>query len=259
MIEIPSLRPESRYGIPAADQLLFNREYIVGYSYLFRQPRWAMEVIDPDNRRVEVDRIDSFRPDMRVPEKFRAGLDDYRGSGHDRGHLVASADRRAAEVLNSETFLLTNMSPQIPEFNRGIWKKLEMAVRELAFMYVEVYVICGPLFDVGKEIKIIGQSETQSENDVIVPIPHSFFKSILAEDRRGSLKLWSFVLPNEKSDESLDSFLRTTTEIEMRAGIQLWDRLLGESADKLKSKKGRMWSLTEANRIAKQKTTERAR
>ena len=35
MIEIPSLRPETRYGSPPADQLLFNREYIVGYSYLF--------------------------------------------------------------------------------------------------------------------------------------------------------------------------------------------------------------------------------
>ena len=106
MIEIPSLRPESRYGMPPADQLLYNREYIVGYSYLFRQPRWAMEVIDPDNKRVEVDRIDSFRPDLRVPEKFRAGLDDYSGSGHDRGHLIASADRRAAHIKNSETFFV---------------------------------------------------------------------------------------------------------------------------------------------------------
>ena len=39
MIEIPSLKPETRYGMPTADQLLFNREYVVGYSYLFRQPR----------------------------------------------------------------------------------------------------------------------------------------------------------------------------------------------------------------------------
>ena len=27
--------------MPTADLLLFNRQYIVGYSYLFRQPRWA--------------------------------------------------------------------------------------------------------------------------------------------------------------------------------------------------------------------------
>lgn len=126
MIEIPSLRPETRYGIPTADQLLFNREYILGYSYLFRQARWVMEVIDPDNKRVEVERKDSFRPDLRVPEKFRADLIDYKGSGYDRGHLIASADRRETDVKNSETFLLTNMSPQKPKFNRGIWKILRL-------------------------------------------------------------------------------------------------------------------------------------
>ena len=57
MIEIPSLRPETRYGIPPADQLLFNREYIIGYSYLFRQPRWALQLIDPENQVANVDRL----------------------------------------------------------------------------------------------------------------------------------------------------------------------------------------------------------
>lgn len=238
MLEIPSLRPETRYGIPNADQLLFNREYIIGYSYLFRQARWAMEVIDPQNRRVEVDRIDSFRPDLRVPERFRADLIDYQGSGYDRGHLISSADRRATEVKNSETFLLTNMSPQKPAFNRGTWKKLEEAVRELAAKYVEVYTVCGPLFDVGKPIKIIGEGD---KNDVVIPIPHAYFKSVLAENIKGQLKLWSFIMPNEESDNPLADFLCLTTAIEHRAGLLLWDRLRGEAADKLKKKERKMW------------------
>ena len=151
MIEIPSLRPETRYGIPTADQMLFNREYIVGYSYLLRQARFTMEVIDPNNKRVEINRVDSFRADLRIPEMFRPDLTDYQRSGHDRGHLVASADRRATEVQNSETFLLSNISPQRPGFNRGIWKRLEEKVRKLAETYVEVYAICGPLFHIGKK------------------------------------------------------------------------------------------------------------
>lgn len=250
MIEIPSLRPESRYGMPPADQYLFNREYIVGYSFLFRQPRWAMEVIDPRNSRVDVERTDTFRPDLRVPERFRAGLDDYRGSGFDRGHLVASADRRALEIKNSETFLLTNMSPQLPTFNRGIWKKLEEATRDLANLYEEVYVVCGPLFDVGRAIKVIGENRNQA-NDVVIPVPHSYFKSILAENLKGRMKLWSFILPNQRSDAPLASFLCPTTELEMRAGIPLWDRLRGESVDRLKTRKGRMWSLANARAAAR--------
>lgn len=241
MIEIPSLRPESRYGIPPADQLLFNREYIVGYSYLFRQPRWAMEVIDPENKRVEVARKDSFRADMRVPERFRAGLEDYVGSGFDRGHLVASADRRATGIKNSETFLMTNMSPQKPKFNRGIWKQLEEDVRGLAATFEEVYVICGPLFDVGKAVKVIGGGP-KDKNDVVIPVPHSYFKSILAENLNGKLKLWSFIFPNKECREPLGSFLCKTSEIEARGGIPLWDRLRGESADKLKTRKGKLWA-----------------
>lgn len=235
--------------MPPADQLLYNREYIVGYSYLFRQPRWAMEVIDPDNRRVEVDRNDSFRTDLRVPEKFRADLEDYQGSDHDRGHLIASADRRANLMKNCETFLLTNMTPQKPAFNRGVWRRLEEAVRDLANLYVEVYVICGPLFDVGKEITIIG-ANLKRKKDVIIPVPHSYFKSILAEDAKGRLKLWSFVLPNEASDAPLENFLCETVKIEMWAGLPLWDRLRGESVDKMRDNKGAIWSLEQARQAA---------
>ena len=53
MIEIPSLRPETRYGMPAAERVLFNRQYVVGYSYLFRQPRWALELIDDHTMQME--------------------------------------------------------------------------------------------------------------------------------------------------------------------------------------------------------------
>lgn len=242
MIEIPSLRPETRYGIPMSDLMLFNRQYIVGYSFLFRQPRWAMQVIDERTKRLEdgeFDRLDNFRADLRVPEKFRSTLDDYAGSGFDRGHLINSADRKGRKIVNSETFLLSNMSPQKPGFNRRIWLELEDAVRVLADKeeYVEVYTICGPLFSIGDPIDVIG------ENNVVVP--DAFFKSVLAEkakpNARTQLQMWSFAIPNKKTTESLSSFLRPTIDIERWAGLQLWDRLRGEKTEKLKDKKGRMW------------------
>ncbi len=249
MLEIPSLRPESRYGMPGADQLLFNRQYVVGYSYLLRQAAWAMEVIDPFNRRVEVTRDDSFRSDLRVPEYFRAELVDYENSAHDRGHLIASADKRSNRVRNSETFLLSNMTPQKPNFNRGIWRKLEEAVRDLSHMYIETYVTCGPLFDVGKPIEVIGKNH-EDENDVVVPIPHAYFKTVLAENARGKLRLWSFMLKNEASTADLGSFLCKTVDIERRAGLVLWDRLRGEKADEFKQHKGRMWDMEQAREAA---------
>ena len=250
MIEIPSLRPETRYGMPNADLLLFNREYIIGYSNLFRQPRWAMEVIDPNNKRVEIsDRLNNFRVDMRIPPQFRADMDDYVGAfdgqKYDRGHLISSADRRASNIRNSETFLMSNMSPQIPQFNRGIWKKLEAAVRDLANLYIEVYTICGPLFHAGQQLKSIGKGDTK------IPIPGGYFKSILAEKERGQLDLWTFSFYNAKMDGGLEDCLKTTNEVEIWSGLPLWDRLRGPEIDNLKKKITPIWSLKDARAAAK--------
>lgn len=248
MIEIPSLRPETRYGMPSADRLLFNRQYIIGYSYLFRQPRWALELIDKDTQLMEEEdlrRLDNFREDLRIPEKFRATLEDYAGSGFDRGHLISSADRLGRRVVNSETFLMSNMSPQAPQLNRQIWRLLEMAVRDLAAReeYVEVYAICGPLFNIGDPIEVIG------ENRVVVP--DAYFKSVLAEtaradSRASQLEMWTFAIPNTGTSEPLESFLVPTLDVEKWAGLSLWDRLQGVDSTALKRATPAMWSRDDA-------------
>ena len=238
-MNIPTGRREARYGMPQADQVIFNRHYITGYSYYFRQAKWTLEIIDPDY--TELERADNFRPDYRVPEMFRADLADYKGSGYDRGHLVASANQREVELQNSETFLLSNMSPQVPDFNRGLWKQLEEATRKLNAKknILETYVICGPLFYFDKATELIG---SEDDNGVSLPIPHAYFKSILTENNRGTLDLWSFILPNKESNERLASYLVPTVIIERYAGINLWNRLQGASiARKKRAQKRRMW------------------
>lgn len=241
MIDLPSLKRETRYGMPAADQILFNRHYVVGYSYYFRQAKWALEIIDPNKDDITtVGRMDNFRSDYRIPKMFRADKQDYRGSGHDRGHLVASADLRDTEIQNSETFLLSNMSPQKPQFNRGIWKNLESKVRELDSQYnvLETYVISGPIFNFDQPILTIGINDN---NNVTLPVPHEYFKSILVETSTGKLKMWSFIFPNEPTDKSIEDFRVKTTTIEMKAGILLWDRLVGPEIDKEKNKINDVW------------------
>ncbi len=238
-MHIPNLRSETRYGMPAADQIMFNRHYVLGYSYYFRQAKWALEIVDPDG--LDVDRSDNFRPDYRIPEMFRADLIDYAGSGYDRGHLVASANKKETELQNSETFLLSNMSPQHPRFNRDIWKELENRVRELDRReeVLETYVICGPIFYFDQPVQSIGSDDP---NDVSIPIPHAYFKSVLTENSRGTLHMWSFVLPNARSEQSLDTFLVPTTLVEKLAGIRLWERLLGAKIDKERAGIRKMWT-----------------
>jgi len=230
-MNLPNLRRETKYGMLAADQIMFNR-------YYFRQAKWALEIVDPDNP--GLDRLDNFRPDYRIPEMFRADLVDYAGSGYDRGHLVASANKRETELQNSETFLLSNMSPQRPQFNRDIWRELEAAVRNLdaKSKILETYVICGPIFYFDKPVETIG---TDDPNEVTIPVPQAYFKSVLTENNKGALHMWSFVLPNEESDQPLDTFLVPTTLVEKLADIKLWERLVGKKIDREKSKIRRMW------------------
>ncbi len=234
----PNLKRETRYGVPAADQILYNRFYVLGYSYYFRQAKWALEIIGPKNE--DVERLDNFRPDYRVPERFRADLVDYKNSGQDRGHLVASANQINSEIQNSETFLLSNMVPQVPQFNRGIWKKLEDATRKLNNQrrVLETYVISGPLFYFDQEVVMIGSTD---ENGVTLPIPHAFFKSVLTESKTGTLNMWSFIIPNEDVAGNIEDFSVSTSKVEKIAGIHLWQNLTGTKIKRKKNAVKKMW------------------
>lgn len=256
MIELPSLRRETRYGAPAADKLLYNRDYIIGYSYYFRQAKWALEIVDSEKN---AERKDYFRPDYRVPLMFRVDDADYTHTGYARGHLVSSANRMETQLENSETFLMSNMSPQLGSFNSGIWKKLEDAVRKLNDKedVLEVYVISGPIFYFNRKIETIEpdpdkldeRGREREEERVDLPIPHAFFKSVLAETKTGRLGLWTFLMENKKGENpNLNSYLVETDEVERLSGLLLWERLRGPEIDRAEAKKNKMWSLDKRTR-----------
>ena len=242
MFDPSLLKPELRYGCPAADQLLINRFFSVGYSYYFRQAKWALELVDPDKVDLEtVKRLDNFRPDYRVPQRFRADLSDYHASGYDRGHLVASANQIDSDIQNSETFLLSNMSPQTPSFNRSKWRELEHAVRKLDSQpkVLETYVMSGPIFDFKASITLIGEKD---KNGISVPVPSHFYKCVLTEEKNGSLKMWAFEMENSALNLPLYAYRVSTAYLERRAGMLIWGSLSGPEIDKEKSKIRSMWS-----------------
>ena len=241
MLNPSTMRPEVRYGCPAADQILFNRNYVVGYSYYFRQAKWALEIVDPDKKDMEtVDRLDNFRPDYRVPQRFRADLADYKGSGFDRGHLVASANLNDEYIDNSETFLLSNMSPQKKELNRQKWRELESEVRRLDRKknVLETYVITGPIFDYMTPIRLIGKEDKYGKK---IPVPSHFFKCVLTEEKNGRLKMWAFEFPNAKADKDVAFYRKPTAYIEQRAGMFLWNHLTGNAMESERNRTRAMW------------------
>ena len=241
------MQRELRYGAPPCDQILTGRHFTIGYSWYFRQAKWVLEIINPlerllDQRFEDGDRMENFRADQRIPWRFRASLGAYKGSGYDRGHLSPSANLRETRLQNSETFLLSNMSPQKPRFNQGIWRKLEEAVRELDSHrdVMETYVLTAPVFDFTKPIETIGDREAR--NGINIPVPHAFIKSVFAEHRNGGFKLWTFMIENEKQDDlDLGNYLIKTYDAEQYVGGRFWDRVSGGDLHAQKKATGTMW------------------
>jgi len=242
------MQRELRYGYPMSDQLLTGRHFTIGYSWYFRQAKWTLEIVNRDrdliNQKTLQERMDNFRADVRIPQRFRAGLHAYVGSGYDRGHLVASANQDLVEIQNSETFLLSNMSPQHKDLNRKKWSELEKAIRNLDARpdVLETYVLTCPVFYFNKTVETIGRE--QDDYGIDVPVPHAFMKSVLAETTKGKLHLWTFEMKNEKQTEALGTYLVKTYDAEQIIGGRFWDRVAGGDMHDAKGGNGKieaMW------------------
>ena len=236
------IQRELRYGAPVCDEILTGRYFTIGYSWYFRQAKWILEIINPNAKfEWEVKRKDNFRADIRIPRRFRAGLKAYSNSGYDRGHLAASANHDELEIQNSETFLLSNMSPQKPQFNRRMWRDLEMAIRKLneKSNILEVYVLTAPIFYFDQKIETIGDKNEKYGIDV--PVPHAFTKSVLSEDNKGRLKIWTFEMENKRLSGNLEDYLAITYDVEQKVGGRFWDKVAGGDLHSQKNKSNKMW------------------
>ncbi|MFM7033437.1 MAG: DNA/RNA non-specific endonuclease, partial [Bacteroidota bacterium] len=111
--------------------LLKYSAYDAGYSVEDVQPAWVGYRLNRNRVGGSAERANKFQREPRL-----RGLDandrDYAGSGFDKGHLVPAADMAWSVQSMMESFSYANVSPQLPGFNRGIWKRLESQVRDWA-------------------------------------------------------------------------------------------------------------------------------
>ena len=92
-------------------------------------------------------RADHFFAETRIPQSERAELEDYQGSGFDKGHMAPAADMATDESM-AQSFSLANIVPQYPVNNRKLWAKIEKDTRKYIERAVgDVYVITGPVFE----------------------------------------------------------------------------------------------------------------
>ncbi|KAJ3211716.1 nuclease [Entophlyctis luteolus] len=151
-----------------------------------------------------------FKEDTSIPTDFRVRPNDYMHTGYDRGHLVPAADVTSSQEAIDETFYMTNMSPQVPAFNRGVWASLESVVRKkMVSEFDEVFIVTGPLF-LPKQDAVDGKYYVKYEvigRDKTIAVPSHFYKVVLGV-KGGKYYMGSFVMANEgvASDVPLNSF-----------------------------------------------------
>lgn len=186
------------------DQLVYHTAYTLSYNETHEQPNWVKYMVTKTDLESDVaKRKNNFKEDTLI-SSGSAQLEDYKGSGYDRGHLAPAATFVDDQKEMDESFYLSNISPQHPSFNRGIWKKLEVYERRMAVEKDTIYVICGPILN-GK-LKTIGSNE--------VSIPEFFFKIIYYKDW-----MMCFILKNEGTKESLSNFKQPLDVIQSESNI----------------------------------------
>ena len=218
------------FGWPAyntSEAVIERPYYTLRYIEEHEQANWVSYALWADSLRQQTyDRKNDFRKDPRV-KTGSAELSDYKGSGFDRGHLAPAGDFSYDEFALSQSFYMSNMSPQNPSFNRGIWKKLEDKVRDWAMENGKVYVVTGPVLN--KQFKTIGKNG--------VSIPEYYYKVVLDIEKPG-IKAIAFLMKNEKSSASLESYVVSIDEVERLTGLDFFPGMSDELENALESQKG---------------------
>lgn len=206
----------SKNGTAPDHQIRRFKNYVVCYRESYEQAEWAAYCLEKEELVKNASRGNDFRPDPEITTGS-ASLADYKKSGYDRGHLAPAADFSFSEEAMSESFYLSNMSPQAPGLNREIWQYLEGQVRKWAEDYGKVYVVTGPVFEKpATEYDSIGSNQ--------VSVPEYYYKALLAPDG-DSLKAIGFILPNKKCPDTFWDYVVSVDEIERRTNLDFFHLL----------------------------------
>jgi len=209
--------------LPESNGELVNHTYYsLSYSEQHEQAEWVFYEIKKERILGLASRTNNFRSDKKISTNS-ANLSDYKGAGYDRGHLAPAGDMSFNTTAMSESFYMSNMSPQHPSFNRGIWKNLESLVRKWG-ENSNIYIVTGPVLD--------DCTSTIGINNVCVP---EYYYKVIYD--RSEEKMISFILPNEKGTKMLKSYVCTTDSLEEITNIDFFPILEDKLEKKLQEAK----------------------
>ena len=183
--------------------------YLVAYDPAAKIPVYVSYTLRPENALGCFPRTNAFVADKSI--QGGAKPEDYANTGYDKGHAAPDGDLSWSEIVEYESFLMTNMYPQAGSFNRGIWKLLETSVRGWAVQTNNIYTIyVGAVYD---------EKDNKIGNGVVVP--HGFYK-IVINNNTGAVAGWLFphVIPYPNLGNDLTSFRAPIAKIQQVSNVK---------------------------------------
>lgn len=229
------MKESSRYGLPSKDNIRLFNDFIISYDRRLRAPAWVLEHLSPEKLKFKEDgpnrNKSNFKEDTTIHEYFRAKNTDFKGSKYDRGHMAAAGNHKLDQEDLDQTFFLSNISPQEPQFNRGGWERLETYIRWRAKRSKNLYVVTGPLYlpmkakdgNLYVTYRVIGNNH--------VSVPTHYFKVVLVETNDNKMLMEAFLMPNDNEvgdSIKLDTYrvhLDRLDIIERASGVVFFDQL----------------------------------
>lgn len=188
------------------------------YSHKHHQSQFVKYTIKKSDVLGKAKRKNKFKVDILVDSTVT--FDSYKRSGYDRGHLKPAGASKGSRADMKASFLFTNISPQVPEFNRKGWKYIETKTRAILNNYDSITVYSGPV------LKRFGNKKLPDSD---ITIPKQFFKAICINDSIA----FGFICPNKELDKNVFNYLVSIDEIERLIHQDLFEELNDEVEAKI--------------------------
>ena len=196
--------------------------YVFSYSEKERLANWVAYELTPDELVRTTKRSGRFVKDKAIKNGVHS--DEYKHSGYDRGHLAPAADMAFSEEAMKESFLMSNVAPQLPYFNRGIWNSLENQVRSWVSSDGAIYVVTGGVWN--------DRSNRLAEHSI--PIPDYYYK-VLFDTNRSSKGMIVFLIPHSDTRHSIFDYVITVDSLEKVTAIDFFPQLPDSLEEALES------------------------
>ena len=231
------------YGMNTWFRTFRNHGFIDGYSDIRGNPLWTEYALTPiDESVASLPRPTRFSTDWRAIN--RVNHDSYTKSGYDRGHNAPNyaISHLYGKAGQEDSFLMTNVCPQLPKLNRQFWQRLEEVEAKFFTQQADkVWVITGPVFT-GSTERLVSSWR--------VEIPDAFYKMYITEakDNQPSKVLVFLVPQSVKGNESLSDFVTSIDNIEVLTGLDFFSDLDDVIETKLEASiEPQAWNLQAVN------------